>query len=248
MESQHIVSSYDEELRKLDNMVLELGGLAEAQLADAITCLSRRDVEMAEQVVARDASLDAIENEIHTFTIRLLALRQPLARDLRIIVAALKISSYLERIGDLAKNIAKRTIAVARGPDVGDAARSIARMSSLVQVMIKNVLDAYIQRDKERAEDVRQSDHDVDQVYNSVFRELLTYMMEDPRNITASTHLLFMAKNVERMGDHVTGIAEQVHFMVAGELPQEARPKGDNTSYSAADQASNLSNGGERDT
>lgn len=235
METDHIVKSFDEELVKLDNMVAEMGGLAEMQLANAIDALLRRDVEQAARIVEGDLRIDAIENELHTFTIRLLALRQPMADDLRIIVAALKISSSLERVGDYAKNIAKRTFILAKGPPLGGTAQSIARMAALVQVMIKNVLDAYIQRDAAKASDVRARDQEVDQVYTSLFRELLTYMMEDPRNITVATHLLFVAKNVERIGDHVTGIAEQVHFMVMGELPGDLRPKGDNTSFAGVD-------------
>jgi len=235
METGHIVKSFDEELARLDNMVAEMGGLAEAQLVDAVAALIRRDVAAAERIVARDRRLDAIENDLHSLTLRLLALRQPVAADLRIIVAALKISSSLERIGDYAKNIAKRTFALAKAPALGGAAHSIARMAALVQAMIKNVLDAYIQRDAAKADDVRLRDQEVDQVYTSLFRELLTYMMEDPRSITAATHLLFVAKNVERIGDHATGIAEQVHFMVAGELPGELRPKGDNTSFTVVE-------------
>ncbi|MDA0261286.1 MAG: phosphate signaling complex protein PhoU [Proteobacteria bacterium] len=232
MEAEHIVKSFDEELQKLDNMIAEMGGLAEAQLTDAIVALVHRDVALAGQVVERDKRLDTIESDLHKFTLRLLALRQPMADDLRIILAALKISSNLERIGDYAKNAAKRTFALAKTPAPDGAAQSIARMSSLVQVMIKNVLDAYIQRDALMAEDVLRRDQEVDQVYTSVFRELLTYMMEDPRNITASIHLMFVAKNMERAGDHVTSIAEQVHFMVVGELPNDSRPKGDATSFS----------------
>jgi len=235
METDHIVKSFDDELAKLDNMIAEMGGLAEVQLADAIGALVRRDVELANRVIEKDRRIDAIENELHSFTIRLLALRQPMADDLRIIVAALKISSNLERVGDYAKNIAKRTFVLAKGPPLGGTAQSIARMAALVQVMIKNVLDAYIQRDAAKAGDVRARDEEVDQVYNSLFRELLTYMMEDPRNITAATHLLFVAKNVERIGDHVTGIAEQIHFMVMGDLPGDARPKGDTTSFTTLD-------------
>jgi phosphate transport system protein len=237
MESEHIVKSFDEELQKLNNMIAEMGGLAEVQLADAIAALVRRDVEMAARVVEGDRRIDAIEADLHRFTIRMLALRQPMADDLRIIVAALKISSNLERVGDYAKNVAKRTFALAKAPAMGGATQSIARMAALVQVMIKNVLDAYLQGDAAKADDVRLRDEEVDQIYTSLFRELLTYMMEDPRNITAATHLLFVAKNVERIGDHVTGIAEQVHFMIAGELPGDLRPKGDNTSFTVVEPA-----------
>ncbi|MDP6705752.1 MAG: phosphate signaling complex protein PhoU [Alphaproteobacteria bacterium] len=235
METEHIVKSFDEELAKLDHMVAEMGGLAEAQLADAITALVRRDVALAERVVESDRRIDAIEADLHSFTIRLLALRQPMADDLRIIVAALKISSNLERVGDYAKNIAKRTLVLAKTPALGGAPQSIARMAALTQAMIGSVLDAYIQRDAAKADDVRLRDQEVDQIYTSLFRELLTYMMEDPRNITAATHLLFVAKNVERIGDHVTSVAEQVHYMVEGELPGELRPKGDETSFTVVE-------------
>lgn len=235
METEHIVKSFDDELRALDNMILEMGGLAETQLADAINALVRRDVELAACIVEQDKRIDAIENEIHGFTLRLLATRQPVAVDLRIILAALKISSSLERIGDYAKNIAKRTTTIAKVPALGGTAQSIARMTGMVQGMIKNVLDAYVARDLEMVADVRARDEEVDQMHTSLFRELLTYMMEDPRNITPATHLLFTAKNVERIGDHATGIAEQVHFMVAGELPGEPRPKGDNAAFTTVD-------------
>ncbi len=235
METEHIVKSFDEELQKLDNMVVEMGGLAEAQLADAIAALVRRDVALAARVVEQDRRIDAIEAEIHGFVLRLLATRQPVAVDLRIILASLKISSSLERIGDYAKNIAKRTTTIAKVPAMGGTAQSIARMTGVVQGMIKNVLDAYIGRDVDMAADVRARDEEVDQMHSGLFRELLTYMMEDPRNITPATHLLFTAKNAERIGDHVTGIAEQVHFMVAGELPGDLRRKGDTTSFAVVE-------------
>ncbi|MBT4491116.1 MAG: phosphate signaling complex protein PhoU [Rhodospirillaceae bacterium] len=247
METEHIVKSFDEELLKLDNLVVEMGGLAESQLADAIAALVRRDIELAGRVVEQDKRIDAIENEIHGFVLRLLATRQPVAVDLRIILASLKISSSLERIGDYAKNIAKRTTTIAKVPAMGGTAQSIARMTGVVQGMIKNVLDAYIGRDVDMAADVRARDEEVDQMHTSLFRELLTYMMEDPRNITPATHLLFTAKNVERIGDHVTGIAEQIHFMVAGELPGDLRPKGDNTSYTVVEVASPLNAGSRND-
>lgn len=233
MESEHIVKSFDEALLKLDNMVLEMGGLAEHQLAEATNALIRRDIEAAKRVVEQDKRIDTIENEIHDFTLKLLALRQPMAADLRIILAASKISSNLERIGDYAKNVAKRSTTISVNPKMGGTAQSIARMSGLVQGMIKNVLDAYVNRDVDMAADVRLRDEEVDQMHTSLFRELLTYMMEDHRNITPSTHLLFTAKNIERIGDHATGIAEQIHFMITGELPPDERPKGDSTSFTA---------------
>ncbi len=244
MESEHIVKSFDEELQKLDNLVVEMGGLAESQLADAVNALVRRDVELAQKVVEGDGRIDAIEIEIHEFTLRLLATRQPVAVDLRIILAALKISSSLERIGDYAKNIAKRTTTIAKVAAMGGTAQSIARMSVVVQSMIKNALDAYVSRDLDMVVDVRARDEEVDQMHTSLFRELLTYMMEDARNITPATHLLFTAKNVERMGDHATAIAEQVQFMIAGELPGDPRPKGDNSSFTVVE-ADGIEAGGE---
>lgn len=227
METEHIVKSYDDELGKLDNMIAEMGGLAEAQLAAAIQAMANRDVELAERIIQEDKRIDEMENEIDNFTLRLFALRQPMAEDLRIVIAALKVSANLERIGDYAKNIAKRTVPLSQATVLGGARRTITRMGALVQGMIKNVLDAYVSRDSKKADDVRLRDEEVDTMYTSLFRELLTYMMEDPRSITSCTHLLFVAKNVERIGDHATSIAEQVHFIVRGERPEDERPKRD---------------------
>lgn len=232
---KHIVKSFDDELKWLDNAIAEMGGLAETQLAAAIDALSRRDAERAAEIVTWDARIDALENEINSFTVRMLALRQPKASDLRITVAALKTAGELERIGDYAKNVAKRTITLSKAPTVGSATNSIARMGVLVQTMIKNVLDAYIARDWERAEEVRLRDEEVDQIHTSLFRELLTYMMEDPRNITACTHLLFIAKNVERMGDHATNIAEHIQFIVGGDETGSARVNADRSSYTVVE-------------
>ena len=231
METEHIVKSYDQDLEQLDRMIAEMGGLAESQLALAVDSLVRRDPELAARVIDGDQRIDDLEVEIDIFTIKLLALRQPLADDLRSIIAALKLSSNLERIGDYAKNVAKRTITISQSPQLSGTANTITRMSTLVQGMIKNVLDAYMTRDVKLAEDVRTKDQEVDTLYTSFFRELLTYMMEDPRNITTCTHLLFIAKNVERIGDHATSIAEQVHFMVEGVMPEDERQKGDTSSF-----------------
>ncbi len=231
METEHIVKAFDEELGLLDKIIAEMGGLAEAQLADAISALVRRDAKAAHEVVRNDARVDELEARVDAFAIRLLALRQPVADDLRVVLAALKIASDLERIGDYAKNVAKRTTALAQGPEIEGMAHSLTRMGRLVQGMIKNVLDAYVARDMGKADDVRARDEEVDQLHTSLFRELLTYMMEDPRNITACTHLLFVAKNVERIGDHATNIAEHVHFMVGGERPGDHRRKDDRSSF-----------------
>ena len=227
MEQDHIVKSFDDDLGQIDAIIAEMGGLAERQLADAVEALVRRDIELAQQVINGDKRIDELESTIDNLTIRVLALRQPMAEDLRMVIVALKMAANLERIGDYAKNVAKRTLILAAMDPVGNATQSVQRMAFQVQAMIKNVLDAYGARDIGKADDVRLRDEEVDLMHTSLFRELLTYMMEDPRNITACTHLLFIAKNVERIGDHVTSIAEYVHFLVAGDLPADERPKGD---------------------
>lgn len=230
MEHEHIVKSFDDDLNNINSIIAEMGGLAERQFADAIDAMQNRNIDLARDVVKRDRKIDELELELDELAIRTLALRQPMADDLRAVIVALKMSANLERIGDYAKNIAKRTVTLAEMAPVGTAAASIGRMARLVQGMIKSALDAYATHDLALADDVRLRDEEVDQLHTSLFRELLTYMMEDPHNITASTHLLFMAKNVERIGDHVTSIAENIHFLVSGELPLEERPKGDDSS------------------
>jgi phosphate transport system protein len=230
MNSEHIVKSFDEDLQRLNAVVLRMGGVAEAQLAGAIDALVRRDSELAERVVAGDEAIDQMDLELDENAVRTLALRQPMANDLREVISALKISSDLERIGDYAKNVAKRTMALNQlAPHT--AARSIPRMAKLVQAIIKDVLDAYANHDPNRALDVWHRDEEVDEMYTALFRELLTYMMEDPRNITPCTHLLFIAKNIERIGDHATNIAETTHYLTTGKRIQGGRPKGDMSSY-----------------
>lgn len=231
MDQEHIVKAFDEDLSQIESLIMEMGGLAEAQITDASTALSRRDVELGNSVIANDERIDALEAEVDATVVRILAQRQPMAQDLRAVVVAPKIASNLERIGDYAKNMAKRTSVLAQSKPIGSAPATITRMCEAVQAMMKSVLDAYVARDKEAADDVRLRDAEVDQMHNTLFRELLTYMMEDPRAITPCMHLLFIAKNVERMGDHATSIAEQVHYMVTGETFDEERPKGDQTSY-----------------
>ena len=227
---EHIVKSFDSELKRLSQVIAEMGGLAEAQLQRAIEALAQRDAEAAAQVVQDDARIDALEHEIGNMTVRMLALRQPMAKDLREVVAALKISSDLERIGDYATNVAKRAIALSRSPAVKPA-HAIPRMGRLVQPLIKDILDAYVEHDADKAVEAWRRDEEVDEMYTSLFRELLTYMMEDSRNIGPSIHLLFIAKNIERIGDHATNIAETVHFLVLGRPIEATRPKGDSTSY-----------------
>jgi phosphate transport system protein len=226
MASEHITRAYDEELRKLNNTVAEMGGLAESQLGIAIEAVITRDTELAAQVVQDDAKVDQLEREVDNLAIRLLALRQPVARDLREIFSALKIGSDLERIGDYAANVAKRSIALSQTPVVRPV-YALPRMAHLAQELIKVVLDSYVQRDPDKAYSVWMRDAELDEMYSSLFRELLTYMMEDPRSIGPCTHLLFMAKNIERIGDHATNIAENLYYLVNGTPLEQVRPKGD---------------------
>jgi len=226
MNTEHIVKSFDVELNTLTDLIARMGGLAEKQLADAVQSVFKRDAELAERTVKSDARIDALEHEVDAIVIQLLALRQPVADDLREVIAALKISSDLERIGDYAANIAKRVVALSQVPVVKPV-HVIPRMGFLAQSMIRRVLDAYAERDADKAVAVRNADEEVDEMYTSLFRELLTYMMEDPRDISACTHLLFIAKNIERIGDHATNVAEYVYFLVHGTPLEDERPKGD---------------------
>jgi phosphate transport system protein len=227
MTTEHTVRAYDEELDGLTAELSRMGGLTEMEVSDSIRAISRRDMILAQQVIARDARLDEIELDIERRAIRLIALRQPVADDLRRTFAALKISMNLERCGDLAKNIAKRAIVIAESEPLTPLTRSIERMGELVSARLKDVLDAFAARDVERAKAVWQRDQEVDEHYDSIFRELLTYMMGDPRMIGSCAHLLFVAKNLERIGDHATNIAETVYYAVTGEPLADARPKGD---------------------
>jgi phosphate transport system protein len=228
MANEHIIKSYDDELRRLNNTIMQMGGLAEGQLAAAIDAVIKRDSELAARVVAEDATVDQLEHEVDGLVVRLLALRQPMARDLREILAALRIANDLERICDYAANVAKRSIVLNQSPAVKPV-YTLPRMVKLAEALTKDVLDAYVARDADKAMIVWARDEELDEMYSSLFRELLTYMMEDPRNITACTHLLFMAKNVERIGDHATNIAETVYFLVNGTPLTQARPKRDNS-------------------
>jgi phosphate transport system protein len=226
--TDHIVKSFDEDLKRLNNVIAEMGGLAEAQLTRAVESLVRRNTELATQVVQDDKRIDVLETEVGQMTVRMLALRQPMAQDLREVVAAIKIASDIERIGDYAKNIAKRAIVLSAHAPLKPVT-SIPRMSQLALHIIKDVLDAYIEKDAEGARAAWRRDEEVDEMYNSVFREMLTYMMEDPRNIGPCTHLLFIAKNIEGIGDHATNVAEIVYYLVHGRSLDEERPKGDTT-------------------
>ncbi len=209
--------------------------MSESSISDATRALLDRDEELATKVRQNDKKIDALEERVNDEAARVIALRGPIASDLRAILAVMKISANLERCGDYAKNLAKRTSVLVQMDPIEGAAGAIRRMTREVEMMLKDALDAYVQRDVDLAEAVRQRDAEVDQMYNALFREFLTHMMEDPRNITACMHLHFIAKNMERVGDHVTSIAEQVIYLVSGELPDESRPKGDSTPYEAAE-------------
>ncbi|MSO69678.1 MAG: phosphate signaling complex protein PhoU [Alphaproteobacteria bacterium] len=230
--TDHIVKSYDEELNRMTGVIAQMGGLVEQQISASVAALVRRDTERAAEIVAIDRRIDMLEDEVEQLALRLLALRNPVAFDLRRVTTALKIASDLERMGDYAANVAKRTITLSKLEPIR-LSLQVPRIAELVQGMVKDVLDAYVDRDVEKALSVWGRDEDVDAVYNSLFRELLTYMMEDPRHITPCTHMLFIAKNLERIGDHATNVAEQVNFLVRGKTVEEERPKGDMTAFSA---------------
>ncbi len=225
----HIVSAFDEDLEKLRNLIAQMGGLAEDQFGKAIEALSTSDRVKAEHIIAADDKIDALEKEVEENAIKLIAMRQPMAGDLRAIMVAIRISSDLERIGDLAKNIAKRTLAV-NEPLPRSVNAGMNRMADLALEQLADVLDAYASLDTQKASDVWHNDSRIDSLYNSVFRELLTYMMEDARTIGMCTHLLFGAKNIERIGDHTTNIAENIHYLVTGATIDGPRPKEDSTS------------------
>lgn len=230
----HIVRSFDEDLQEVRNTIVQMGGLAESQLEAATKALVERNSELAQTVIDDDKEIDELEQNIDAMAIRLLALRNPVAADLRLVISGLKIASILERVADYSANMAKRVIALNQAPVLGPVS-TVPRMSDLVRRMIHDTLSAYAQGDAVLAREVWHRDQEVDQLYNSMFRELLTYMMEDPRSITGCTHLIFMAKNIERMGDHMTNIAEIIMYEVEGEAPKEPRPKGDKTSMTMLD-------------
>ena len=226
---EHIVRSYDQELELLDKKIAQMGGQVERLLARGFDALERRDPQLAAELVGEDRKVDALESEIQDLTIQIIARRQPMAIDLRHIMAVLKTAGNLERTGDLAKNIAKRALAVSGEDHPKPLMTGLKHMVELALSQLKDVLDAFAERDGEKAVAVWRRDERIDATYNSLFRELLTYMMEDPRNIGLCTHLLFAAKNVERVGDHTTNIAEDVYYLVHGVALADDRPKGDDT-------------------
>jgi phosphate transport system protein len=227
--TDHTAKAFDVDLQDLTRLVSEMGGLAEKQIGDSIDALSKQDEALAIRVVALDNKIDMLQREIEERAVLTIAKRQPMAIDLRDVVGALRVANDLERIGDLAKNIAKRTPVIDRDIQLQKVMRGVEHMSDLVLTQIKDVLDAYARRDVNKAMGVWRGDEEIDAVNNSLFRELLTYMMEDPRNISLCIHLLFCAKNIERMGDHATNIAETVYYMVEGRPLADERPKGDTT-------------------
>ena len=230
----HIVKSFDEELARLSDLISRMGGLAETQLEQSIEALQKRDSSLAEAAIEHDQKIDVLHAEVDEMAIRLLALRQPMAGDLRHIVTGLKIAPIVERIGDYAKNVAKRAIALNQMPPVKPLF-TIPRMGRMVREMTKDVLDAFANNDVAKAYEVWVRDAEIDDMYDSLFRELLTYMMEDPRNITPCTHLLFVARNIERIGDLATNIAELIHYQVEGEILDEDRPKTDRASVTVVE-------------
>ncbi len=229
MTNAHISSAFDSDLEAVQAQIMKMGGLVEDAIRLGMQALDTRDAELALQVRRADAAIDALEETINEGAARIIALRAPTAIDLRLVLSVIKISGNLERIGDYAKNMAKRCEVLAQAAPISDSTGTLRRMTRAVEGMLKDALDAYIHRDAALAADVIARDVDVDQMYNALFRELLTFMMEDPRNITACLHLHFISKNTERMGDHVTSIAEQVIYLSTGKQPGEDRPKADQT-------------------
>ena len=233
MMDDHTAKAFDQELQEIERLIAEMGGLAEKQIENAIDALIAHDADRATQVVAVDPSIDALQRTIEEKAILTIARRQPVAIDLRQIVGALRIANDIERIGDLAKNIGRRVVAISSEFHPQQLIRGIEHMASMVLGQMKDVLDSYASNDLDKALAVRKADADIDAICTSLFRELLTYMIEDPRNITFCIHLMFCAKNIERMGDHVTNIAETVYYMVEGHALVDERPKNDTTSFSA---------------
>lgn len=230
MTSEHIVSSFDEDLQKIEGLVLEMGGLVEQQMLKATDALEKVDATIAQQVIGGDKRINLLEADVNERVIKVLALRQPVASDLRAVVMTLRIAGHLERIGDYTKNIARRVNTISQADAFTGSVATLARMSHMVQVIISSALDAYMRRDPDEAENVRGEDANIDQMNNTLFRELLTYMMEEPSNISVCMHLLFIAKNLERIGDHAVEIAGETIYLVTGNWPAEKRPKGDRTS------------------
>ncbi|MEA2892149.1 MAG: phosphate transport system protein [Bradyrhizobium sp.] len=234
MQSDHTAKAFDEDLQELNRLLSEMGGLAERQIADSVDALIRRDIALGTNVVAADANVDQLQRVIEERAVLIIARRQPMAVDLREVVGAMRVATDLERIGDLSKNIGKRVSQLDSDFHPLKLIRGLEHMTELVQSQIKSVLDAYSARDLPAAMTVWKGDEEVDAICTSLFRELLTYMMEDPRNISFCIHLMFCAKNIERIGDHATNIAETVFYIIEGQQMMEKRPKGDMTTFATA--------------
>ena len=231
--TEHTIKAFDADLQDLGRMIAEMGGLAERQIVNALEALEKHDTSLAQRVIAEDDKIDVLQREVEEKAVLTIARRQPMAVDLREVVGALRLANDLERIGDLAKNIAKRVGALDSDFQPQQVMRGVEHMTDLVLAQIKEVLDSFAHRDSAKALAVWRGDEEIDAVNNSLFRELLTYMMEDPRNISLCIHLLFCAKNIERMGDHATNIAESVYYMVEGRTLVDERPKGDTTAMTS---------------
>jgi len=225
LKDPHISHAFDRDLEAVQAMIMKMGGLVEAALSDAAKALDTQDEALAEQVRQSDKAIDELEEQVNAECARVIALRAPIATDLRTVLTVMKIASSLERCGDYAKNLAKRALVLGTMAPIPGAAGSIRRMARQVGLLLKDSLDAFVSRDAGLAAEVRLRDQEVDQMYNALFREFLTHMMEDTRNITACMHLHFIAKNIERVGDHATGIAEQVIYLTTGAMPDTDRPK-----------------------
>ena len=234
MPTEHIVKAFDNDLQELIRLVAEMGGLVERMIVDSVDALVRRDVALGQRVVANDLEVDNLQRLVEERAILIIARRQPMAVDLREIVGAMRVANDLERMGDLAKNMGKRVAALDSDFHPLKLIRGLEHMTDLVQSQVKTVLDAYAAHDLPAAMTVWKGDEEVDAICTSLFRELLTYMMEDPRNISFCIHLMFCAKNIERIGDHATNIAETVFYMIEGQLMVDQRPKGDTTAFATA--------------
>ena len=235
MSSTHIVSIYDEELKYLSRRISEMGGTAEQMVADSVRALVSTDVALAQKVISEDVILDNAERQINEKAIVTIAKRQPMAADLREIMGTIRIAAELERVGDLGKNTAKRVIAVQSSGMPRKLARGLEHLAELALMQLKEVLDVFATRSVDKAKAIRERDDEIDAIYTSLFRELLTYMMEDPRNIGLCTHFLFGAKNIERIGDHATNIAETIYYMATGSQPEGERPKDDTSTSVGAE-------------
>ena len=230
-EDRHIDSAFDKDLDNVLALLMTMGGLVEQAIRQSALALHERNTELAEIVIRNDRQFDGLLEEVNTAAVNLLARRQPQARDLRMVVSVIRIAQYLERVGDYAKNISKRSFTISLMPPITPSTGSVKRLAAAVQASIKDSLDSFVQADSEMATDVIRRDIDIDQMYNSLFREFLTHMMENPKNITPAMHLLFVAKNFERIGDYATAIGEQAVYLVTGSMPADVRQREDWTPY-----------------